>query len=309
MIITVTLNPALDMIIQLDKLNVGELNRFDEVSVRAGGKGINVARVLSVLKKDLLAMSIMGGHTGKRMQEIMDEEGINFDITPTAFNTRENIKIVEGDGQETEVNQYGQVSMTSYLRFKESLRKQLEDASILILSGSIPDGLSPDIYQELILLANEYGVKTILDTSGEPLRLGIESKPYIIKPNLVELSDLIGRRLNSMSDVYQAMQTILAKGVENIIVSVGEQGAFYANKEDCYQVVPPEIRVADTTVGAGDSMVAGLAIAIEEGYDFLQMAKYVTSIATLYVSGRDITDQNIAEMKEILEVLEGEQFI
>ncbi|MFP4016046.1 MAG: 1-phosphofructokinase family hexose kinase [Halanaerobiales bacterium] len=309
MIITVTLNPALDVIIQLDTLNIGELNRFEEVSVRAGGKGINVARVLNTLKKDLLAMGIMGGHTGKRMQEIMEEEGIRFDITPTVFNTRENIKIVETDGRETEVNQNGQVSMTSYLRFKESLRKQLEDANILILSGSIPEGLSPDIYQELILLAKEYDVKTILDTSGDPLRRGIESKPYIIKPNLVELSNLIGRRLSSMSDVYQSIQTILDKGVENIIVSVGEQGAFYANKEYCYQIVPPEINVADTTVGAGDSMVAGLAIAIEEGYDFLQMAKYVTSIATLYVSGRSINNQNIAEMKEILEVLEGEQLI
>ncbi len=306
MIITVTLNPALDKFIHLDKMNLGELNRFNEVRVQAGGKGINVARVLHTLKKDVLAMSILGGHSGMRMQEIMDEEGIPFDITPTNFNTRENIKLVEADGRETEINQLGQLGHNNYLEFKEALKVNLKKAKILILAGSIPAGISPDIYQELIQLAEKYHVKTILDTSGGPLRLGIESNPYLIKPNLFELSNLIGKRLTSMSDVYQAIQTILNRGVENIIVSLGEQGAFYANKENCYQIVPPEIKIPDTTVGAGDSMVAGLAVAIDNDFEFLQMARFVTSIATLYVSGKEINQVNIDEIKDRLEIVEGE---
>ncbi len=305
MIITITLNPALDKFIQLDTLNLGELNRYNELRVQAGGKGINVARVLHTLKKDVLAMSILGGHSGMRMQEIMDKEGIPFDITSTNFNTRENIKLVEDDGRETEVNQRGQLDHNSYSRFKKSLKKNLKKAKILILAGSVPKGISSDIYQELILLAKSYDVKTILDTSGSPLKMGIESNPFLIKPNLFELSNLIGENLTSTSDVFQAMRIILNKGIENIIVSAGEQGAFFANKEKCYQLVPPEIKIPDTTVGAGDSMVAGLAIAIDEDYNFLQMARFVTSIATLYVSGKEINQENIDEIKDMLEIVEG----
>lgn len=306
MIITITLNPALDKFIQLDTLNLGELNRYNELRVQAGGKGINVARILHTLKKDVLAMSIFGGHNGMRMQEIMDKEGIPFDITPTNFYTRENIKLLEDDGRETEVNQRGQLDHNSYSRFKKSLKKNLKKAKILILAGSVPKGISSDIYQELILLAKSYDVKTILDTSGSPLKLGIGSNPFLIKPNLFELSNLIGKNLTSTADVFQAMRIILNKGIENIIVSAGEQGAFFANKEKCYQIVPPEIKIPNTTVGAGDSMVAGLAIAIDEGYDFLQMARFVTSIATLYVSGKEINQENIDEIKDMLEIVEGE---
>lgn len=306
MIITVTLNPALDKFIQLDKLKVGELNRYKKTVVRAGGKGINVARVLNILKREVLAMTILGGSTGKRIKKLMKEENIPFDIILTEINTRENIKLIEESKRETEVNQKGHIDYKSFFEFKELLKKRLKRATILILAGSVPEGLSPEIYQELINLAKEHDVKTILDTSGVPLRSGIECRPYLIKPNIFELGDLIGKDLSSISDVYDSMKTLLNKGVETIVVSLGEQGALYANKEECYQIIPPEVNIPYSTVGAGDSMVAGLASAIDKGYNLRDMAKYVTSIATLYVSGNEITEEHIRNMKDRLEMVEGE---
>lgn len=307
MVITVTLNPALDKFINLDRIDIGQLNRCREISVRAGGKGINVARILNILKRDTLAMSILGGNTGKMIQELMDDEGIKYNISKTYFNTRENIKLAEKNGRETEINQQGQVDTVSFSEFKSSLEKHLENASILVLAGSVPAGLPDDIYQDLILLAKKFDVKTILDTSGHPLSAGIKSKPFLIKPNLIELSELAGKKLNSVSDIYQAIQGLLDKGIENVVVSVGEQGALYANNEYCYQIIPPAVTIPNTTVGAGDSMVAALAVSIQEGYEFLDMAKFVTALATLYVSGQEISKLNIAEMIDRLEIMEGER--
>ncbi|HHU92652.1 MAG TPA: 1-phosphofructokinase family hexose kinase [Halanaerobiaceae bacterium] len=306
MIITVTLNPALDKIIYLDQLHPGRLNRSSQVAVRAGGKGINVARILKALGSEVLAMGLVGGYIGERLEEIIHQEGLPASLIATKYISRENIKLIEKNKRETEINQEGKVDQESFLVFKEKLREKLPGADLLILSGSLPHGLSLEAYQELIELANEYKVKTILDSSGLPFEYALESRPYLIKPNINELSELAGEKLSFVPDVQRVVRKLLQKGIKNIIVSLGKKGAYLANGEESYLIIAPDIRVADTTVGAGDSMVAGLALALERGYRFLEMGKYATALATLYVSGEKLTESNIEKMINRLEVMDGD---
>lgn len=305
MIITVTLNPALDRIIYLESFSPGKLNRCEKVVVRAGGKGINTARVLKTLGVEVEALGILGAYTGNKVRGLLEEEGIFSDLISSSYISRENIKIVEENGRETEINQTGEADYKSYQELKCKLEEKLENAELLILSGSLPIGLPTDIYQELILTAHAYDVKTILDSSGLPFRQGVESKPFLIKPNITELSELMGVNFDKSTDIFQVAVELIKKGIENVVISAGAEGAIFVNKFEAYQIIPPFISIAETTVGAGDSMVAGLASAIINKFDFLEMAKYSTAIASLYVSGMEISEYQINMMKNRLKVVEG----
>lgn len=306
MIITVTLNPALDKVIYLEKLRSGRLNRSSKVTVRAGGKGINVARILHTMGEEVLAMGLIGGYIGERLGELIREEGLPACLTSSRYISRENIKIIEENKRETEINQEGKVDQESFLNFKEELKEKLPGASLLILSGSLPRGLPLDTYQELVSLANDYNVPAILDSSGLPFKYALESGPYLIKPNINELNELAGEKVSFVPDVQRIVKRLLQKGIKNVVVSMGKKGAYLANGKESYLIIAPEIRIADTTVGAGDTMVAGLAIALQRGYGFLEMGKYATALATLYVSGEKLTEANLEKMIERLEVMDGD---
>jgi len=305
MIITVTLNPALDRIIYLESFSPGKLNRCEKVVVRAGGKGINTARVLKTLGVEVEAFGILGAYTGDKLRDLLAEEGISSELTSSSYISRENIKIVEENGRETEINQKGEADYKSYQELKCKLEEKLEIAELLILSGSLPIGLPTDIYEKLILTAREYDVKTVLDSSGLPFRQGLEGKPFLIKPNITELSELMGLDFDKSTDIFQAAVELIKKGIENVVISTGVEGAIFVNQFEAYQIIPPLISITETTVGAGDSMVAGLASAIINKLDFLEMAKYSTAVASLYVSGEEISESQINMMKNRLKVVEG----
>ncbi|NLJ83953.1 MAG: 1-phosphofructokinase family hexose kinase [Halanaerobiaceae bacterium] len=306
MIITVTLNPALDKMIYLKELRCGRLNRSSRVTVRAGGKGINVARILHGMGEKVLAMGIAGGYIGERLEELLREEGLPARLTGSRYISRENIKIIEENKRETEINQEGKVDPESFQNFKEELEERLPEASLLILSGSLPQGLPVDTYRELLSLANGHDVPVILDSSGPPFKYALESRPYLIKPNINELSELAGEKVRFVPDVQRVVKRLLEVGIKNIVVSMGRKGAYLANGEESYLIIAPDIMIADTTVGAGDTMVAGLAIARQRGYGLLEMGKYATALATLYVSGDKMTEENIEKMLARLEVMDGD---
>ncbi|MBZ4686606.1 MAG: 1-phosphofructokinase [Clostridia bacterium] len=306
MIITVTLNPAIDKIIKIDSFKLGGLNRVRDVVNSVGGKGINVARVIHRLGDPTMAMGFLGGDTGKEIDNFLERNCVQRDFTWTEYPTRQNIKIIESEtGRETEINEPGQVSVQDLEELKKSLKVQLAQARLLVLAGSIPQGLPKNTYNQLLELADQYGVKTILDTAGDSLSLGLKDKPFVIKPNLHEAEALIGRKLNSDTDFYEAAEYFLAKGVEIVAISLGSKGAIFADKNECFQVITPKVDITSTTVGAGDSMVAGLAVKLLRGSSLAELACFATAVATSYVKTGKISTLKrklITEMEAELKI-------
>ncbi|MDI3548489.1 MAG: 1-phosphofructokinase [Halanaerobiales bacterium] len=299
MIITVTLNPAIDKTLKVDKLKPGELNRVREVDIIAGGKGINVARVVHQLGEPVVAMGFLGGDTGQQIDRFLEKEGLARNFTWTEYPTRVNMKILENDDRETEVNEPGQVLPQDFQVLKNSLKVQLKEASLLVLSGSLPQGVPEDAYNQLMKLANQNNVSVILDTAGKSLKLGLREKPYLIKPNLHEVELLIDKRIDSTAGIYNAVDYFIGKGVRIIVISMGSQGAVFADRDELIWVKVPEVEVSQTTVGAGDSMVAGLAIKLLRKSSLEEMARFATALATTYVKTGRRDKIELAGIKEI----------
>lgn len=284
MIITVTLNPAIDRTIKIDQLNPGKLNRVREVITSPGGKGINVARVVHQMGENVLTTGILGGDTGDIIKNFLREKNLKADFISSSYSTRQNIKILEmTTGRETEINEPGRVIKDDFKALEEKLRNFLEISNLIVLAGSIPEGLPPDTYNHLIKICKEYDIPVIVDTSGDNLREVLKEQPYLIKPNLHEAQELTGKEINDEEDIKDTVNLFLEYGVEIIVISMGGRGAIFANKKKCYYIKTPKVNVSNTTVGAGDSMVAGLAVGLRKDMALKDIASYAAAIATTFV--------------------------
>lgn len=256
MIYTLTLNPALDYVVKTEEFLPGELNRMDSEQLFVGGKGINVSRVLKTLGVSSTAMGFVAGFTGKEIEEVLIKEGIKTDFVKLAEgNSRINIKIKSG--QETELNGKGPKVDTSA---KEQLFEKLdslEKGDILIMSGSSANGLSNNIYAEIMQSLEERNINFVVDASGELLKKALCFKPWLIKPNKQELEQFFDCRIESADQALIYAKRFLEYGAKNILLSLGKDGAIFVDsQENAYKVTVPFGKVVNT-VGAGDSMVAG----------------------------------------------------
>lgn len=266
MIATVTLNPALDKTAYVRGLTVGDTNRIERTEVDAGGKGINASRMLAVLGAETVALGFLGGRTGRFIEHVLSEEGIKTDFVRTEIETRTNIGIQDLDGvPPTCLNERGgPITIEELDSLKESVRAWAKKCKVMIIGGSIPQGIESGIYRDLIAIAKAEGAKTILDADNEPLTLGLHAHPTMVKPNIDEAARLMQRELPTIDDVAEAAYGMVGKLVEIAVVSMGKRGAIAATNDGVWHVLPPDIQ-AVSTVGCGDSMVAGLACAIAEG--------------------------------------------
>lgn len=298
MILTVTLNPALDKIIILDNLKLGKLNRVKENTVLAGGKGINVSEVLTELEIDNLALGIVGGNNGRIITTMLENKKVKADFNWSEFNTRQNLKIKEkNSNRETEINESGKVNKEDIENFIATFKKSIKKNKTLVLSGSLPEGAEKDIYAQLIEQAKEEDVKVILDSSDEEFKQALKKSPYLVKPNLEEIESLLGRKMNSNCDLKKGAKYLLDQGVEVVMISLGAKGAFIASAEEGYRIYTPQVKVSQTTVGAGDTMVAGLAAEIDQEESLKDTGIYAAALATAFVESGSIS--NIKE--ELLE--------
>ena len=193
MIVTLTMNPAVDKTVYIDWLRTGQLNRISRKALDAGGKGINAARMLRVLGCECIAAGIAGGSAGRFIEDTLENEGIRTDFLHIEEETRTNEKIIEENGTMTELNEPGPLLTPEILgRCQEKLSAYAGPDTVFVISGSIPQGVSPDYYAHLIRLLKRKGSRVILDADGELLRLGIEAQPDAVKPNLQELSSYFG---------------------------------------------------------------------------------------------------------------------
>lgn len=266
MILTVTMNPSIDVSYPLEKLNIDTVNRITHVSKTAGGKGLNVSRVLSQLGAPITATGVIGGYFGEYLTNQLDKDGIKHHFSKIAGETRSCIAILH-EGQQTEILESGpEVSEEEQKKFIANFEELLAETDYITISGSLPKGIQHDFYSRLIEKADEKHVKVLLDTSGNTLKTSIESahKPFLIKPNETEIADLLGIEINTEAVLIEALEDEEFEGIQWIVVTLGADGALVKYGKDYYRIEIPTIEV-ENPVGSGDSTIAGLAYALHKG--------------------------------------------
>ncbi|MDR3551909.1 MAG: 1-phosphofructokinase [Clostridia bacterium] len=263
MLVTVTVNPALDKLYYVEKLIPGEDIRVQHPTAHAGGKGIDVAKVARLLGIEVITTGFIGGHSGNFIMEALRNKGIREAFVRVSSETRSCINVYEDNsGKPTTLLEPGEaVSDAEREKLVKKYRQVIENCSMVAMCGSVPKGIGTDFYPELISIAKAAGKTVILDTSGELLRAGIEAKPDIIKPNRTEISSLLGREVKTRDEVVEAAVSLHEKGIGTVIVSLGRDGAVFATPQGVFQGTTPDIKPVNT-VGCGDSLVAGYATGI-----------------------------------------------
>lgn len=268
MIVTVTLNPAIDKTVTISNFTAGEVNRIETLRTDVGGKGINVSKCLKELSCESMAVAFWGGDAGRSGEAQLRESRIESLPVFIEETTRTNMKIIdEVKGQNTDINEPGPLIKPEEMdQLIQKLDENLKEGDILVLAGSIPKGISPDIYKELTIRYKEKGVKVFLDADGESFAEGIKASTYLIKPNIDELSRYAGEKITDIRGILKAVKPLLQSGIEKIVVSMGAQGAVFIQKGRILIASSLNVPVL-STVGAGDSMVAALAYGEEKGLD------------------------------------------
>ncbi|MGZ0040505.1 1-phosphofructokinase [Paenibacillus ottowii] len=254
MIYTVTLNPSIDYIVEVDDLKLGDLNRMKRDLKLPGGKGINVSRILNQLGADSTAIGFLGGFTGRFIDDTLREESIKTDFVMIEDDTRINIKLKHGD--ETEINGLGPAVREQEADALVHKLAGLQKNDIVVLSGSIPPSLGGDFYERLIRVCQDTGAEFVIDTTGEALMKALVHKPLLIKPNHHELAELFGVTIHSEEEIVTYGRKLLEAGAKNVLISMAGEGALFITADEVYHANVPAGTVKNS-VGAGDSMIAG----------------------------------------------------
>lgn len=265
MILTITMNPSIDISYPLEDFKLDTVNRVKNVRKTAGGKGLNVTRILKQLDAEVVASGLIGGFLGEEIKKDLKNNQIAHDFLPISGETRNCIAVLH-DGQQTEILESGPIiSKEEAQAFLKHFGRLATKADILSFSGSLPEGLPIDFYSQMLQICQEKPV--VLDCSGEALTEVLKGKvkPRLIKPNTEELAGLLGRRISTdIEELKAALTDPIFTGIEWIVVSMGGDGAFAKHHKKFYRVTIPKIAVVNP-VGSGDATVAGLTAAIEKG--------------------------------------------
>ncbi|HEL0003717.1 tagatose-6-phosphate kinase [Streptococcus equi] len=309
MILTVTLNPSIDISYPLNRLTLDTVNRVDRTTKTAGGKGLNVTRVLAEAGQSVMATGFIGGKLGDFVIHQLQEQGISNQFFKIKGETRNCIAVLH-EGMQTEILEAGPYidmdEAEGFLNHMSIIAKQFD---VLTFSGSLPKGLAAHYYQDLITMARAYGSKVVLDCSGAPLKavLAGKDKPTVIKPNLEELEDLIGQPVTLDEErLISLLSQPLFEGIEWIIVSLGAQGAFAKHHNRFYRVTIPKIEVVNP-VGSGDATVAGIAWALAEGDDDETLLKKANVLGMLNAQETRTGHVNMAHFDELFDRIQVEE--
>ncbi|MBN6056982.1 1-phosphofructokinase family hexose kinase [Nonomuraea sp. RK-328] len=261
MILTVTLNAALDVTYQVPEIDWSGVNRVQAVHRRAGGKGVNVARVLRGLGREVLVTGLAGGPVGRAIEADLEAAGLPRALVPIAAESRTTLAVAGGGGGAALFNEPGpEVSEAELREFGRVYASLLERADAVVISGSLPRGVPAGTYARLAALAAEHGVPAIVDADGEALRHAPDGRPAIVKPNAEELA----RAVPPHGHPVEGAEHLRARGAESVVVSLGEEGLYAVTPEGTFRARMP-YRVEGNPTGAGDSLVAGLALGLVEG--------------------------------------------
>lgn len=292
MIYTVTLNPSIDYIVRLDQVQVGSVNRMDSDDKFAGGKGINVSRVLKRLDIPNTATGFIGGFTGKFITDTLAEEEIETCFVQVAEDTRINVKI-KAD-QETEINGTGPNVEPAQLEELKAILSSLTAEDTVVFAGSSAKNLGNVIYKDLIALTRKTGAQVVCDFEGQTLIDSLDYQPLLVKPNNHELGAIFGVKLESLDEIENYARQLLAKGAQNVIISMAGDGALLVTSEGAYFAKPIKGTVKNS-VGAGDSMVAGFTGEFVKSKDAVEAFKWGVACGTATTLYRHLNQVSVVE--------------
>ncbi len=298
MITTVCMNPSFDKTATVERLRTGEVNRLQDVRYDIGGKGLNVAIVLSRLKVPVGCVGCLGEADEQELMELVHRESLRFTYLRLPGKTRTNLKIRDlATGSVTEFNEPGlRMDEQQQALFIDLLKTEAANSRYVVLSGRLPIGCAEDMYRRC--MAALPGKDCVLDAAGDALMLGLAEKPYLIKPNLPELEGLMGRELKTLRAIRDAALELHSKGARHVIVSMGRYGAMFTDGQRT--LFAPAIQVeARSTVGAGDAMVGGVLMGLEKGESLEASLRYgvAAGCASVMTDGTQlITVSDFAEL-------------
>lgn len=280
MIVTLTVNPAIDRNVTADRLVFEDRAHILARAESAGGRGINASCVIHSFGGRTLAIAISGGKAGKRLEQLLSGCGFQTELVKIRQEIRSNLTISDKQGLTIKLNEPGPPLDASELaRIEKAVASRLDKATWLMLCGSIPPGVPADFYARLIVLARERKVKSLLDTDGEALLAGIEARPSVVTPNQQEAERLLSRALITRSHFREAAERIRAMGAEKVILSLGSRGAIGITADAALEAVPPRVD-AVCPIGAGDALAAAFAWARAKGKDFVESLRWAVAAGT-----------------------------
>jgi 1-phosphofructokinase len=284
MIYTLTLNPSVDYIMELDSFQKGGLNRSSAESAFPGGKGINVSRVLHLLNVDSVALGFAGGHTGEYIKQFLNQEDIRTEFVEVKEPSRINVK-VKAD-EETEINGSGPSISEEHIRELFDQISSLTADDMIVLAGSIPGSVPKTFYQEIAAQCQKQGTKVIIDAEKKLIEPVLPLKPFLIKPNHHELGEMFDVEIDSVEKAVHYGKILKDTGVENVMVSMAEKGALLLTEDEVFFSSVPKGELK-SSVGAGDSTVAGFLAGLSRGWSVKDSFRLGTSAgsATAYSIG------------------------
>ena len=298
MIYTVTLNPAMDKTAQAPGFAIDAVTRITELRQDPGGKGINVSKVIAKLGGTSTPIAILAGSTGHAIKQMLAEQGIEVIAFEVEGETRTNLKVIDPVGNtHTDINEPGpEVTQETLDAMLQRLIGMVKPGDIVVMSGSLPKGAPADTYKAWAIALKDAGTKVFLDVDGDKLVAGLEAKPYLVKPNEIELGAILGRKLDTDAKVAEAARSLVADGIDHVVVSMGGAGAVFATADRVVRGVSPKVKVG-STVGAGDSVVAALAYAEERGLSLEDTVRLsmATGSANVMESGTQAAERSVVD--------------
>lgn len=297
-VVTLTMNPAIDRTITVDRLVFEDRAYILSRSDAAGGRGINAARVLTNFGASAIAVTTSGRQAHK-FEEQLGQDSFGKEIVKMRHNVRINLTITDRQGLSIKLNEVGpSITQAEQNRVLKGVEKLLSNASWLMLCGSLPPGVEPHFYTRLIHLAAKHKIETLLDTDGDALLYGVEGEPTIVKPNQSEAERLLNRALITRAHFIEAVQQIKAMGPKSAVLSLGGRGAVAASSEGVLEVVPPQVE-ARSSIGAGDAMGAAVVWALDRGKSFSEALRWGVAAGTASSKLPGISLATLEQTKEI----------
>ncbi|KXF79785.1 1-phosphofructokinase [Enterovibrio coralii] len=298
-VVTVTLNPALDMTGAMGELKPGLVNLIGSSNLNPGGKGVNVAKVLAELGAKVTVTGFLGDENQDPFAHLFEQKGITDRFVRVAGASRINVKLVEESGRVTDLNFPGVTVCDEDLdAFEATLNELAEENDLFVIAGSLPGGVSPAMLASWIEMLRAKGKKVLFDSSNAALAEGLKVAPWLVKPNDEELSQWAGKELESESDLLATGEALAQTGIDNVVISRGAEGVLWLRDGQWLQSQPPRMQVV-STVGAGDTLVAGMCWAELNQWDRDASLSFATALSALAVTQVNVGVEDITDVEAL----------
>lgn len=298
---TITLNTAYDLVGRLKRIELGEVNSVETLGLFPAGKGINVAKVLKDLGIQVAVSGFLGKDNVGDFEHLFQTQGLEDKFQRVAGKTRINVKITETEADVTDLNFLGyEINEADWHHFVENSLAYCQQFDLVAVCGSLPRGVTPELFAQWLGLLHQAGIKVVLDTSNQALQAGLTAKPWLVKPNHRELEAWVGHALNSLDEIIAAGKKLQAQGIANVVISMGAEGSLWLSDNGIVQAQPPKCENVVSTVGAGDSMVAGLIYGFIHHYSAADTLAFASAVSALAVSQSNVGVSDRALLDPIL---------